>query len=58
MTAFAAGHCPGNGGREDENDSFDPGPIDSDVEQDLFPPDPHENWIKERSFASGRLEDS
>lgn len=43
VTAFTTGHCPGKGGGEDENNSFDPSLINSDDEPNLFPPDPHEN---------------
>lgn len=57
MTAFAAARCPGNGGEEDE-DPFDSSPIDSDDEPDLFPPDPHENWVdlKRVALLAGELE--
>lgn len=29
---------------EDPNDPFDPGPIGSEEEPDLFSPDPHDMW--------------
>lgn len=46
VAAFAAGCCPGNGEGEDKEEPFDPGPIDSDDEPDLFPPDPHNKWVR------------
>lgn len=58
MAAFAAGCCPGNGEGEDKEEPFDPGPIDSHDEPDLFPPDPHNKWVhlKREALLAGDLE--
>lgn len=56
---FAAGHCPRNEEEgEDEEDTFDLGPTDSDDQPDLFPPDPQENWVclKRETLLVGDLE--
>ncbi|KAI1239672.1 m7GpppN-mRNA hydrolase, partial [Lamprotornis superbus] len=58
VAAFAADSCPGNGEEEDKEEPFDPGPIDSDDELDLFPPDPHDKWVrlKREALLAGDLE--
>lgn len=55
--AFAVGYCPDNSEGEQE-DPFDPGPIDPERELDLYPPDPHDNWahVKWEALKEGELD--
>ncbi|TRZ05749.1 hypothetical protein HGM15179_021358 [Zosterops borbonicus] len=41
-----------------EEDPFDPGPIDPDKEPDLYPPDPPDNWVrlKRQALKEGDFE--
>ena len=49
--AFAAGYGPEDSEEEGEKDPFYPGTVDPDDEPNLFPPDPHENWVRLKQQA-------
>ncbi|RMC10508.1 hypothetical protein DUI87_13313 [Hirundo rustica rustica] len=44
--AFTAGYCPDDN-EDNEGDPFDSGPVNSEKEPDLYPPDPNPNhtWL-------------
>lgn len=55
---LAAGYCPDNSEENEEEDRFDPGPIDPDKEPDLYPLNPHDNWVclKQQALSEGEFD--
>lgn len=55
---FAAGYCSENSEENQEEDHFDPKPIDPDKEPDLYPPNPHDNWVclKQQALREGEFD--
>ncbi|KAF4803481.1 hypothetical protein TURU_015418 [Turdus rufiventris] len=55
--AFSTGYSPEDS-EEGEEDPFDHATVDPDHETNLFPPDPHENWVhlKQEALIQGDLD--
>lgn len=57
VEAFAAGYCQ-DGSEDDGEDPFDPRPVNSEKEPDLYPSDPHGNFVrlKQQALKEGKLD--
>lgn len=58
VKAFSAGYGPADSSEDEGEDPFDPGSIDPEKEPYLFPPDPHETWVrlKQQALKEGDLD--
>ncbi|XP_017595458.1 PREDICTED: endogenous retrovirus group K member 113 Gag polyprotein-like [Corvus brachyrhynchos] len=51
IKTFTTGYAPADSSKDEGEDPFDPRPIDPEKEPDLFPPDPHDTWVRLKQQA-------